>query len=111
MKFQAIDNKQGGRTMKTLVIGILFCFMLGGMGFAQEKQVSWEEHLTLAKSHAVVQINLREMQIRGLQDQIKVWKEQLKNIDAELLKIEEAEKAKKDKETKEGKSKPKETKK
>ena len=87
---------------KLLVIFCVLVFFCAVQVFSEEKTVPWEEHLALAKNHAIAQINWRKVEIQRLQDQIAVWEGQLKGIDDELLKIKQAEAAegKPEKETK-----------
>ena len=78
--------------MKRLVICMVVLALACPVGWAfaqDQKTVSWEEHLTLARTHAQAQIALRQSQIQRLQDQLEIWQEQLKNINTELTKIKE----------------------
>ena len=86
--------------MKKIAVFVLVLALACPLGwtFAQDqKTVSWEEHLTLARTHAQAQIALRQSQIQRLQDQIAVWQSQLDTIKAELKKLKEEKNPKEEK--------------
>ena len=88
-----------------VILAVVLC--LTGWVFAQDT-VTREDHLRLAKSHAETQIALRQSQIQRLNDQMEIWKAQLRNINSELADI--VEKRKQEEEKQEPKEKPKKVK-